>query len=159
MIWAVGRQVSGFLASMFRLRTSNATLRAGGFLDFGMSSRVINDSILGLESDNPSNDSKAHLVKLPCNALKGVMKKGDTWEKPIDYRNYWHKMRHLMRHWFGKGKKPEEVLPIDVLKDETHEIEQLFQNRMRFNGRCTTPWLGELHIQRVTRLELIANRL
>ena len=123
----------------------------------------INDRLLGLESDPPIEhpNTDPHTRLWPCKALKGTKKIDDNWAKPIDYGNYWHNLACWMRRWFGKGKKEfEEVVNIEVLKDEAHEIEQLFKNRMRFNQRCKEPWLGELHIHciRLSRLQLIVNR-
>jgi len=98
----------------------------------------INDRLLDLKTDIPESEipESEPKQKWPCNALKGVTKKDNIWEKPVDYRNIWHSMGR----WVGRK---EGTVPIPVLKDQkVQKIEEIFKNRMRFEV-CTKPWLGK----------------
>lgn len=109
----------------------------------------INDRILGPDSDNQSEDSGAESQKWKCHALKRAVDNGDSWEKPIDYRNYLYKARYWLQRSFGNERQPKETVTIGMLQGEpqleVQEIEHLFKNRMRFKGRRKTPWFGKLN--------------
>jgi hypothetical protein len=85
--------------------------------------------------------------KWPCKPLAGFKKEDKTWTKDVNYKDYHHWTDLVTKRWRGKGKevKPLPNVDLPILDSPSRTTEMLFKNRMRFEGRCKKPWLGEYH--------------
>lgn len=94
------------------------------------------------ESGKPSDDKAK---EWPCKPLKGFKRGDKSWTKDVNNRSYHHWIDLLVDWWHSKGKNDKTSLKVDlpILESPAPEIELCFKNRMRFEGRCTTPWLGK----------------
>lgn len=106
----------------------------------------VKDRWMGDESPKPEGNGKV-VKKWPCKPLKGFNKGDKEWTKDVNYKDYHHWGDLLAKWWRGKSKGenehklPDVVLPI--YDYPSRKIEMLFKNNMRFEERCTKPWLGE----------------
>jgi hypothetical protein len=108
----------------------------------------LHESVKDRWMDNKSPKPVGEVVnKWPCKPLTGFEKGDKSWTKNVNYRDYHHWMDLFTRWWRGKGKEVKALPDINlpILESPSRTTEMLFKNRMRFEGRCKKPWLGEYH--------------